>query len=1073
MKKTNCLAKRFMAFMLMLACVITLLPQGTLVAEASTTIVTAPSAVTNGSKNNIWVDGSTYVNKKDADSNNLDLIKWEKTGTSNYILYLPSSVDLSKLTVWHTFSDTLYVDGTEVQNGEVTDVFKNAGNFELRSGSNTYYLKVMHSTNINTLFMTTTAGNLDKVNAKKGNKDSGDVVYVDAEGNAATVGLDEIKGRGNSSWEAASYFGKYPYNIKLAKKKALYGMKESKKWCLLANDFDQALLRNKFIFDIAEEAGMAFTPDHEFADVYENGRYIGNYLVTSKIEIAKNRIDIFDLEGATEDANKGVDLETLSRTYMRGSSANGNAADYGANTWKYVNIPNDPEDITAGYLLEFELYERYGSEASGFVTGRSQQVVCKSPEFASKNQVKYIRNYYQEMEDAVYASDGYNSKDKYYTDYVDLESAAEMYILEELSMEVDAVATSFYVYKNTDDKFYFGPAWDFDWSLGGYDHPNRQNLLDPTKLILDTKTIYSQGSWNKNLTLLGALTKHSEFMETVYKVWVEKFAPLLQVSVGQVEPYTDKVRSIQDYAGTIKGSAEMNFDQFPKTVNTNYWSSKKTGKNFTEAVNYLDNFVKKRVAYLNKQWATKSTLYFDNSVVNWSDAYAYVWNNTSDGKVFEGTKLDGTNVYEFNIRGSYANVIFKNTKSTWEKQTEDLSIVSGKNCFKATGSKYVNNRQKYYGEWYQYGQAVETTAPATAGPDISGNVAYFDNTNANWGSVYAYVWNTSSDATVFPTEKIANTNLYKVTVDGTYKNLIFKNTDGTTNWNLQTVNLLMPGTTGNNCYKPNHGGNKPSGSWYTYVEPTPIVTATPIVTSTPIVTTAPIVTATPEVTETPVVTSTPEVTATPVVTATPAVTTSPVVTATPNPSNSVTVYYSSSWSNTYIHYAVEGKSWTAIPGVAMTATTERAGYNCKYVIDLGEANSVQVCFNNGSGVWDSKNSQNYTLYAGEYGIKNGTETKLGDEEDNKLTVYYSTGWSQAYIHFKVDGGTWTTLPGMKMSVSDNSAYTYMYVIDLGAESGATICFNNGGSDWDSNGGKNYYVSGQKVAIRNGCVIPLN
>ena len=193
MKKTNCLAKRFMAFMLMLACVITLLPQGTLVAEASTTIVTAPSAVTNGSKNNLWVDGSTYVNKKDADSNNLDLIKWEKTGTSNYTSYLPSSVDLSKLTVWHTFSDTLYVDGTEVQNGEVTDVFKNAGNFELRSGSNTYYLKVMHSTNINTMFMTTTAGNLDKVNAKKGNKDSGDVVYVDAEGNAATVGLKAVE----------------------------------------------------------------------------------------------------------------------------------------------------------------------------------------------------------------------------------------------------------------------------------------------------------------------------------------------------------------------------------------------------------------------------------------------------------------------------------------------------------------------------------------------------------------------------------------------------------------------------------------------------------------------------------------------------------------------------------------------------------------------------------------------------------------------------------------------------------------------------------------------------------------
>ena len=49
----------------------------------------------------------------------------------------------------------------------------------------------------------------------------------------------------------------------------------------------------------------------------------------------------------------------------------------------------------------------------------------------------------------------------------------------------------------------------------------------------------------------------------------------------------------------------------------------------------------------------------------------------------------------------------------------------------------------------------------------------------------------------------------------------------------------------------------------------------------------------------------------------------------------------------------------------------------------------------------------------------------------------------------------------------------MYVIDLGTASGAMVCFNNGGSDWDSKGGSNYYVSGQKVAIRNGCVIPLN
>ena len=54
-----------------------------------------------------------------------------------------------------------------------------------------------------------------------------------------------------------------------------------------------------------------------------------------------------------------------------------------------------PLDVSAGdgaYLLEFELDERFPDEVSGFISDKGQQVVVKTPEFASKAEVDYISN---------------------------------------------------------------------------------------------------------------------------------------------------------------------------------------------------------------------------------------------------------------------------------------------------------------------------------------------------------------------------------------------------------------------------------------------------------------------------------------------------------------------------------------------------------------------------------------------------------------------------------------------------------------------------------------------------------
>lgn len=87
--------------------------------------------------------------------------------------------------------------------------------------------------------------------------------------------------------------------------------------------------------------------------------------------------------------------------------------------------------------------------------------------------------------------------------------------------------------------------------------------------------------------------------------------------------------------------------------------------------------------------------------------------------------------------------------------------------------------------------------------------------------------------------------------------------------------------------------------------------------------------------------------------------------------NIIELYYDNpDWSIAYIHYKIGNGSWTDIPGIKMERSNERSGYGWKYVIDLGNEETAEVCFNNGSGKWDSKSMENYIIYAGIYGIKN-------------------------------------------------------------------------------------------------------
>lgn len=106
-------------------------------------------------------------------------------------------------------------------------------------------------------------------------------------------------------------------------------------------------------------------------------------------------------------------------------------------------------DITGGYLLELNHNEI--DEANGFSTRKGVSFNIKSPEFAGEDAVSYVSEYYQEFEDAVYATDisgnytGYNEKTgKYYYDYCDINSLVKVYLLQQLSLNSDSFASSLF-----------------------------------------------------------------------------------------------------------------------------------------------------------------------------------------------------------------------------------------------------------------------------------------------------------------------------------------------------------------------------------------------------------------------------------------------------------------------------------------------------------------------------------------------------------------------------------------------------------------------------------------------------
>lgn len=409
----------------------------------------------------------------------------------------------------------------------------------------------LYTKNVPSMYIETESGSMEAIDGDKHHETSEPAsyrVYL-TDGTPDSSGHCTIRGRGNSTWSQK----KRPYNLNFDKKNVLLNMESCRKYALIANFWDSTQTRQYYAFLTAERLGLEYTPQTQFVNLYLNGKYQSLYLLTQRINPDGGTVQITDLDKKNERANPNTSDEKV-ETVVMDTDEQGHEA-------LACNWPNDPKDISGGYLLEFQ--NRYDLEDFWFET-ETRHMSFKSPRQPSVAEYAYISSYVREAEAALYAGSAssassapsaYNedsgsakfnevpgsaefkedpapaadqgapasaaaadNTEKEVWEYFDMDSWARMYLIQDFFVQSDDEYYSFFFYKKPDDPLlYCGPVWDFDLCLGNMNCGDYYRTSAQTLWLRDGRK-----RW------LHQMDQYPEFRERVATLYLTELEPVIR-----------------------------------------------------------------------------------------------------------------------------------------------------------------------------------------------------------------------------------------------------------------------------------------------------------------------------------------------------------------------------------------------------------------------------------------------------------------------------------------------------------------------------------------------------------------
>ena len=431
----------------------------------------------------------------------------------------------------------------------------------------------LYSEHIPAVFIETESGTSDQINSDKNIKEPGTIKVLEPDGSFSLEhSLEYIKGRGNTSY---TEFDKKPYQIKLTQDAPFLDMEPGKKWVFVSNSADSSLIRNALSRSLAGHLNLPQSEEGTFVDLYVNKEYVGNYYVVEKIEIQENRLLLSDLQKATEHENETEDLSTYETAWT--------------DTTKAKQIPNDPEDITGGYLIERDFDNRFLKEVeineSYFITEAKECFIVRDPEYTSEAQIAYIDSYVQSVENAILSAEGIDgTTGKSYQDLIDVDSFVRKYLLEEVTANYDGGVASSYFYKDSDTidgRLYAGPVWDYDVSWGNSPAYLGQISTSPERLS-------RLASHSDSSVWFQSLYHKPEVYEKIVSCYAQEISPYLTLLADEILPMLDEITA---------ASAAMDQVRWEDQYARNGYSGDRS-----EQITFITDYIKARKDFLDQAW---------------------------------------------------------------------------------------------------------------------------------------------------------------------------------------------------------------------------------------------------------------------------------------------------------------------------------------------------------------------------------------------------------------------------------------------------------------------------------------
>ena len=336
-----------------------------------------------------------------------------------------------------------------------------------------------------------------------------------------------IKVRGQSS----AKFPKPGYSIEVRDEKgegmdvSLFGLPPADDWVLHGPYVDKSMMRNALAHWLFRQAGH-YSPRTKHFDLYINGVYRGVYVLIEKIKRGKYRVNVSKL--------------------------------------KETDISGD--DVTGGYIWAFD---KTGTNTGGmgmddvnkegFRTADGLNVIMHYPkkENLQTEQQAYLKKYLEDLENLF--KNGKNGSG--YENYVDMTSALDYVLHEEVTNNSDSYWCSFFLHKPKDSKggkVTLGPAWDFNLAMsngGGMGSTSTDGWQIENPQKQGQGGMMMMGSNLKAPNWLIGMWKDSHYQSELKKRWAE-----LRSGVWHTKTMDVYLDSMKVY---LTKAADRNFKRWP------------------------------------------------------------------------------------------------------------------------------------------------------------------------------------------------------------------------------------------------------------------------------------------------------------------------------------------------------------------------------------------------------------------------------------------------------------------------------------------------------------------------------